>query len=313
MSSSPSKVVSTMMRAPGHSSRIFEIASAPPSFGSRRSISVTSGVSLRNVSTASRPSAASETTARSGTVFSSATSPCRTTVWSSTTMIRIGSLISPQLSFSFICRYFNTYARALALPAAHCQCAANLFGAFLHARNAKVSVLRRGRLAAEAAAIILNAQLNPPAGELQVNLHPPGAGMPHGIGHSLLRNAHQLALHLLGQRTILAIHTHLGADIGPRRHPVGHLRQPRGKVAILGALRTQLPDCVTRICKAALDQILRLRKMLPGRLRRAADQPRNDLQLDGHRNDSLCQRVMNLARDAIALRHHRMESRLHLP
>src|SRR5271170_3605948 len=247
-----------MKRACGDSCRICEMASAPPSFGSRRSISVTSGLCLRCASTASRPSAASAITARSGTVLSSATRPCRTTVWSSTIMMRIDSLIVSLLSFSSICGDFYTYPRALAFVTFECQRAADLLRALLHPGDSKMSITRRSRLSGKAAAIVLDTQYNASNRELQLNLYPLRISMSHGIGHRLLRDAHELAFHLVPERTIRAIHAHFRPDLRARCDAICHFRKLRGQVLILDALRAQLPDRIARVFEPAADKLLRL-------------------------------------------------------
>jgi hypothetical protein len=68
-----------MMRASGNSPRIAMIASRPFISGIWMSISVTSGLCSRNWWTASRPLAASATTAMSGCEPMSVAIPCRTT------------------------------------------------------------------------------------------------------------------------------------------------------------------------------------------------------------------------------------------
>ena len=92
MSSSPSKVVSTTIRASGLRSRMVVIASTPSISGMRRSIRATSGRCRKNCSTAWRPLPASATTVMSGSRPIIATRPSRTTWWSSATSTRMTSL-----------------------------------------------------------------------------------------------------------------------------------------------------------------------------------------------------------------------------
>src|SRR5580700_151558 len=89
MSTSPSWELRTMMRAFGDLSLIFLITSKPLMSGNCKSTRVTSGRSSKNRSSASPPVAAAPADIISGCRLIIASSPSRTTGWSSTHKIRI--------------------------------------------------------------------------------------------------------------------------------------------------------------------------------------------------------------------------------
>src|ERR1700733_3976537 len=199
MSPSPSKVVSTIMRACGKSTRLAAIASTPFIRARGRANKVMSGGGRRNSSMASCKSAASATMTNSGTVRSRATSPWRTTAWSSTIMIRMGSLIL--LTFSSSCeRRGDQNPRSLAGRAFEHQRGVDFAGAFPHAPDPIVSfgTARAGRVG-ESTAIIFDPQKYLCGLVNQLHIDSGGGGMTYGIRHRLLANAQQflfdLALH----------------------------------------------------------------------------------------------------------------------
>src|ERR1043165_1676261 len=122
----------------------------PPSTGMRRSMSVMSGRYSRNNSTACCPFTPCAITSMSATVLMSETNPCRTTAWSSITMMRILLVIQRHLNVDLRSAFRSTVDR---------KHATNLFRAFMHAEQTEMSI---GNLLAriEAAAIVTNTELH---------------------------------------------------------------------------------------------------------------------------------------------------------
>ncbi|RPK78645.1 hypothetical protein EES47_30170 [Streptomyces sp. ADI98-12] len=82
--SSTSNVVTTSTRAAGCSAAIRRVASIPSMPGIRTSMTTTSGARAATCSSATLPSAASPTTARSGSESIASRNPMRSSAWSST-------------------------------------------------------------------------------------------------------------------------------------------------------------------------------------------------------------------------------------
>src|SRR5215510_7876478 len=172
-----------MMRACGYSRRILAMASTPLRTGMRKSIKVTSGSNWRNNSIPCCPLIPSAITSMSETVLMSATKPCRTTAWSSTTI----TLILSGLIYRHINDHFSTQS-ALTVDG---QRATDLSGALAHAYQAKVAVaLFHPRL--KATAVITNTHLNLAGLEFQVDRNLLGPRVFHDIADRFLPNPQQV-------------------------------------------------------------------------------------------------------------------------
>src|SRR5512145_1628010 len=216
MSSSWSKVVSTMIPAPGSSARIWRIACTPSSLGMRKSISVTSVRNRRHSATASSPSPASPTTLASSSMFIIAASPRRTSGWSSAISTRIkrgapgAGSVSPRASAASAClrasigdlasrtgkrtaRQQGLHPRAAACAALHHQAGADALGALAHAEQPETVV---ARVRIEADAVIGDRQRYRILAEGERHVHALRQGMLHHVGDGFLRDAQQLGLYL---------------------------------------------------------------------------------------------------------------------
>src|ERR1700691_2346010 len=267
MSSSPSKVVSTMMRAWGKSMRMRPIASTPFICGRRKSINVMSGWWRRNSSIALRPSDASATMEKSGTVRNSATSPWRTMLWSSTIMIRMRSLILPTFSLLSYQRCFDRNSRTPAGSAFQHQRGVDLLRPLMHTLDTVVA-LRPAQVwrGLESAAVVGYLEGNPRRLINQLHVDARGCGVAHGIGDRLLANAQQFLFGLARDRAVGPLHlkVHLGRRAAG--NPVAALPQPCRQVLRARSLGTQIPDGCAGLGQAGPHQRARLIQLLQGRL-----------------------------------------------
>src|SRR5829696_4908716 len=254
-------------------------------------------------------------TSMSATVLMSETNPCRTTAWSSTTTMRIFSLlILVYLIRSGLNRHAHRHLGARAGLALDRGRAAHLLGALAHADEAEVSafapVVGGG---VEAAPVVFD--FEPHLARAEVQAHRDGLRLrvADGVADGLLPDAQEVVLDLRRERAERAADRELRLHAALGRQPPRHLGERRRQVALVQRLGPQVPDVAARLGDAAADEGAGAVEVLARGVGRRGHRARDDLQLHGDAEYLLREVVVYLARDAVALLEHRAVARPHPP
>src|SRR5436190_8849092 len=216
--------VSTTTTASGSSERTRLIASMPSTLGIERSISTTSGLCSRHISTASAPSAAVPTTSRSPAVASSWDTPVRTTAWSSARRIRITTPPEGGSPRSRACgrrgagfrgrswgrRHLEAERRAAGGAPGELELPAGVTREIAHHAQAEVALAGDG--VAGALAVVVDDERDAPVVAVDRDLDGPGVGVLDHVAQSLLRGTVEHALGILRE-------AHRGIGLQVDLHP----------------------------------------------------------------------------------------------
>src|ERR1041384_11301 len=154
-------------------------------------------------------------TSMSATVLMSETKPCRTTAWSSITIIRI-------LSLMFVQRHINRDLCSAFVRAVDLHHSANLLSTLPHPNQAKVTV---GDLCfrIETAAVVANTELHASCVEVQRNINAICARVLDCIVDCFLSDTQEICLNRKWQRTRRTRHLDDSFDVVLRREAFGRV------------------------------------------------------------------------------------------
>src|SRR2546423_8926571 len=219
----------------GNSCLMAAVAANPSMPGMRTSIRMRSGPTRRHSARASPASTASATTARSCWWASIARSPSRASAWSSTIMMRAGTVcwrdsFSPLMRTSVLCRqrHPDQHAGACARVALHRALPPQPGHALLHAGQTHPlagPATGHDRLWHEAPTPVLHGQAHDLPGTLQPDPGLPAMRMFTHVRQRLLGHAKERGLH--GQREALGAERLIIADLPALATQLVHLHRDR--------------------------------------------------------------------------------------
>src|SRR6266498_1418784 len=313
MFSSPSYVVSTMIRASGISSRIAIVAWTPPTPGMRKSMSAISGRCSRNNCTASWPFAASAITIMSGCMSIMLRNPMRTTRWSSAIRIRIGFdlVIGPCVGMASSRWHLEDDPGALAGAADDLEARPHLFGALAHSQETEMRSVDCGRCRrVKSRAIVLDPQHDFLGPIVQFDLNLSCAGVFEGVGNGFLTDPEQVVLDLDGKVPNGADGLQFDVRVLVGAHLSGGFREGGGETVFFQGIRAQVHDRTPRFGQAVTHHLQGQVQMLLCLGRRFGQLGGDRFQLKADAGEGLRQGVVQIPGDAIALCENESELRL---
>src|SRR6185503_14649220 len=293
MSSWPSELERTRIRASGHSFRRISMNCTPLIPGRRMSSTITSGRCSRQAASAAAPSATAETTLMSDCRLMTAANPSRTTGWSSTSatrMRRLGVFGSSNVPPSRPDRHRDFDLRTLALPAAQAHLAAEPLRPLAHSQQPETAAIPARRVfQIEAAAVDAHPQPHGPLFAGQLHGEVGGTAVPHRVGDGFLGDAEDLVRHLLGQRWGGSVH--FAADARLRRDLADEGGQRGVQLLMLENARAQRPYRMVRLGNALQRQLVGAAQVASGRLLRCG---RRGFELELDPDEALLEGIVKL-------------------